>query len=184
MLGNIDTGVLEGLYHMRSDGLVNLFLFLSTIGETAVMLVVTLMVALLLYFWFGMRKTALGLIATMATSTAITYVLKHVVARARPDILYEAYAETGFSFPSGHSSAAAAFCGFFMYVAWTKMAPGPRRTLLISAAFCYIVLMAFGRLYLGVHYLSDVAVGIVIGVFAAAVGAYTMRIMQKRSWFI
>ena len=183
MITAIDSSILQFLYGIRDDTLISAFLFLSPIGETATMLAVTLIVAPVLFFWFRERAMGTGLLITMAASTAFTYILKHVVVRARPDIMYQAYAETGFSFPSGHSSAAAAFFGFFIFVAWKKMAPGPLRVVIISAAVLYVLTMGFGRLYLGVHYLSDVVAGFLIGVFAAFVGRWTMSWIEKSGIF-
>lgn len=181
MVGAMDTFVLQALHAWRSDPLVGLFLFFSVIGETAIMLVATIAVSALFAFWYKQRAIAVGLVATMATSTAITYILKHVVARARPDIAYQAIAETGYSFPSGHSSAAAAFFGFLVYVVWTRMPPGPRRTLLAAAAITYVIVMAFGRLYVGAHYPSDVLIGLLIGALAAAAGSLVANRLTNRA---
>jgi len=181
MLAAIDSGILQTLYGTRGDGLTAIFLFLSAIGETEVMLLVTALVGALLFFWLKQRLVGIGLLTTMIISTAITYVLKHLVARTRPDLLYQAYVETGFSFPSGHSSAAAAFGGFFAYIAWKKMSPGPRRIAVVALAAVYVFLMAVGRMYLGVHYFSDVMAGLAIGVFAAFVGTIVFDKLTNRA---
>ncbi|HEY4526644.1 MAG TPA: phosphatase PAP2 family protein [Candidatus Paceibacterota bacterium] len=179
MIVNLDMYVVQILYSWRQDWLVSVFFFLSAIGETVVMVAVTLIVAAALFFWLKERAMSVGLLATMATSTLITYALKHAVARTRPDMLYQAYAETGFSFPSGHSSAAAAFFGFFAYIAWKKMSPGPRRGAVVALATLYVLLMAFGRVYLDVHYLSDVLVGLAVGICSAFIGAIVFRWLRS-----
>ncbi|HEY4526765.1 MAG TPA: phosphatase PAP2 family protein [Candidatus Paceibacterota bacterium] len=181
MLADIDSGILQTLYRARGDGLTAIFLFMSAIGETEVMLLVTALVAALLFFWLEQRLVGIGLLTTMIVSTVITFALKHVVARARPDLLYQAYVETGFSFPSGHASAAAAFGGFFAYIAWKKMSPGPRRAAVVALAAIYVFVMAFGRIYLGVHYFSDVMAGLAIGVCAAFAGAIVFDTFMNRA---
>lgn len=177
---SVDLSILQTLYAIRSAPLAHFFILLSTIGDTATMIGITIIVVALLFLWFKEKALAIGLLSTMTVSTAITYGLKEVVARSRPDLMYQAYAETGYSFPSGHSSAAAAFFGFFAYIVWKTLPKGSARVLILFALLFYILLMGFGRLYLGVHYLSDVLAGYIVGLAAAWAGLYIQKTLRKR----
>lgn len=85
-------------------------------------------------------------------------VLKALVARPRPEG-FRLVEETGFSFPSGHSMVAMAFFGLIIYLIWRYGAGGKRR-IALAAVFAFIIVMiGISRIYLGVHYASDVLGG-------------------------
>lgn len=98
----------------------------------------------------------------LALSTVANLVLKALVARPRPEGFRLAQA-SGFSFPSGHSMAAMAFFGLIIWFVW-RYERNPRMRAGLTAAFSFIILMiGVSRVYLGVHYASDV-----VGGFCAA----------------
>lgn len=98
----------------------------------------------------------------LALSTVANLVLKALVARPRPEGFRLAQA-SGFSFPSGHSMAAMAFFGLIIWFVW-RYERNPRMRSGLTAAFSFIILMiGVSRVYLGVHYASDV-----VGGFCAA----------------
>lgn len=98
----------------------------------------------------------------LALSTVANLVLKALVARPRPEG-FRLAAASGFSFPSGHSMAAMAFFGLIIWFVW-RYERNPRMRAGLTAAFALIILMiGVSRVYLGVHYASDV-----VGGFCAA----------------
>ena len=84
--------------------------------------------------------------------------LKLSFHRARPEVGFVRL--DTYSFPSGHAMISAAAWGAFAYLAWGRVG---RRWLVLATTFLAIVLIGFSRLYLGVHYLSDVLAGIAAG---------------------
>jgi undecaprenyl-diphosphatase len=127
------------------------------------------------YIWLGMaaglavmpetRRYALGLFLSLVVVTIIGEgVLKPLIARPRPFILFgtEPYIvrPSGHSFPSGHTSSsfAAAF-----YLSYIQSSP-----LIRTGLFALASLMALSRLYLGVHYFSDIIGGVALGFLGAA----------------
>src|SRR3989344_5084350 len=172
-----DLFFLHFFFEYRSDPLVPLFSMLSAAGNTTSMIVIALAAVALLYVY---RRNALGagLLASMAFSVAVTQILKYAVGEGRPDTLYSVYTEPSYAFPSGHASAAAAFFGFLAFAAWTHIQRGPLRTGVVVIAVLYATSVTFSRLYLGVHYMSDVAAGVAIGVCAAWVGALVTRALK------
>ncbi|WP_054754500.1 phosphatase PAP2 family protein [Piscibacillus salipiscarius] len=97
-------------------------------------------------FYFAVAIIGIGL---------LTRVLKHVFERERPNI-FEQYDGTGFSFPSGHSTGPMVFYGFLIYlVIRSRMNDALKWALGIMLALL-IFGIGFSRIYLGVHFATDV----------------------------
>lgn len=110
----------------------------------------------------GRTREALTLLASVAGAGVLDTVLKEAFARARPPGPWLAGA-AGFSFPSGHSMVAFALYGYLAYLTW-RGGHGPWRRLPLVAAFLALaVLVGVSRIYLGVHYPSDVLAGFAAG---------------------
>ena len=92
----------------------------------------------------------------------LNYILKNIVARKRPEEFF-LIIEKGFSFPSGHSMVSTAFYGFFIYLLY-KYYKDKKKYILIGINIILIPLIMFSRVYLGVHYLSDIIAGCLISI--------------------
>ncbi|OPX41988.1 undecaprenyl pyrophosphate phosphatase [Ruminiclostridium hungatei] len=112
------------------------------------------------------------IILNIALSSLVNVGLKWMINRVRPDIL-QLTEVSGLSFPSGHSMAAACFYGFFIYLCCRYLKSGYKIavTAVLAALIC---LIGLSRIYLGVHYASDVLGGFSFGVFW--IGAITLII--------
>lgn len=119
--------------------------------------------ALFLY-WLVKRRPDKAFILTVCLGGAglLNFLLKHLFERSRPDIL-RIITETGYSFPSGHAMGALCFYGIAAFFLCLRL-ERPKYKLLLSlfAAF-YILLIGLSRIYLGVHYPSDVLAGYIAG---------------------
>ncbi len=118
------------------------------------------MLATAVYFYFRRHNWLLSIqIGTVLASTgAINLILKNIIGRERPpgEHLVVVSAQ---SFPSGHAMSSIAFYGFLIYIAWNYL---PRMWMKISATFALsalVIVIGISRIYLGVHYPSDVAAG-------------------------
>jgi len=110
--------------------------------------------------------------------------LKLIIHRARPTYSGLSAALTSFSFPSGHTIATTLFYGAFALYLITQMESWRWRVLVALVAVFVVVLVALSRLYLGVHYLSDVMAATAEGVAwlalcYTAVNTYSQRHMQR-----
>lgn len=139
----------------------------ATPGFTRAMLFVTYwnglagtsVMAALLALWFWRRRHLDWLVLTLLAvpgGMLLNAVLKHVFQRARPSFPDPLLSIETYSFPSGHTAAATVFYGLLVCWLWTRVRAGPVRALLVLGAAAMVCLVALSRMYLGVHYLSDV----------------------------
>lgn len=94
----------------------------------------------------------------LACVVALNALLKLIVQRPRPEG-FRLVEETGYSFPSGHSMVAMAFFGLLIWMIWRYHRRDVMRTIWCIAFGLVIVMVGVSRIYLGVHYASDVIAG-------------------------
>ncbi|MGA5300399.1 phosphatase PAP2 family protein [Nucisporomicrobium flavum] len=133
--------------------------------------------ALGLVVWLLVRRAkrlALWVVVTMVTGGVLGAVLKLLVGRNRPDLLDPVARATGYSFPSGHALNAALAAGVFVLVLLPVVR---RRWVLWTGAALVAGLTGLTRIFLGVHWTSDVVGGWLLGVMvvAATAVAFTRR---------
>lgn len=106
--------------------------------------------------WRRQRCWALALPALMAGSGALQFLAKWSVDRPRPDL-------APWGFPSGHVLSLVAFFGLVAYLGWVSEGRRPRRYLIAGLCAMPVVVVAYSRLYLDRHWLTDLAGGFTIG---------------------
>lgn len=109
------------------------------------------------------RRIGLSIIANLGIITGLNIVLKQIVQRPRPTE-YRIVNETGYSFPSGHSMVSMAFYGFLIYLIYKYVKNQYLKIGLITFLSILIISIGISRIYLGVHYTSDVMAGFCISV--------------------
>lgn len=147
------------LHVHSSGGLVTFFKVVTYAGNSAVLLVFVGVVAVLLVRR-GRVNDAAVLVLALGGAAVVNALLKLAFHRPRPELAY-VHLET-YSFPSGHAAAATATFSTLAFLVARRS--GLRRAFAVGmAAAALIVLVDFSRLYLGVHYLSDVLAGTAFG---------------------
>lgn len=120
---------------------------------------IVLMLVLVGYSYIKKTKNILFILISMIGATSISWLLKVLVDRTRPMLWPRLVQDYGASFPSGHSVYAAAFASIFIVLYWrTKW-----RFAVSGIALAWMLGMGISRVYLGVHYPSDVLAGWALG---------------------
>lgn len=158
----IDNSFEQFLYALRTPLGANIFYVITNFAGQSTVIVLGIAAALYLLF----KKELLylyTLILIFAGAESSVYLIKILINRPRPiaDIAY--YIENSASFPSGHSMTAMAFFGFITYYIVRHVSGKNNRSIVIMLGSLLILLIGFSRLYLGVHFLSDVLGGFLIG---------------------
>ncbi|WP_052158778.1 phosphatase PAP2 family protein [Halobacillus sp. BBL2006] len=160
---SIDRAIFEIVRSTSPDGKELIFQWLSKLGSVPVVATASFLVVI--YFLFlspFSRWLALYFAVGMAGVSIITKLLKMTTSRARPEFLGDFHG-TSSSFPSGHTSAAVVFYGFMMYVLGATRL-GRKWKITVNAVLVAIIVgISLSRVYLGVHFFSDVITGFFLG---------------------
>jgi membrane-associated phospholipid phosphatase len=108
-------------------------------------------------------RLAAFLAVTALGSSLLNSLIKATVDRARPHLTESVATAHGTSFPSGHTQSATVGCGILVLIFLPVVRPRRRKWLFLAAAII-VAIIGFSRIALGVHYVSDVVGGIIIGV--------------------
>ena len=109
------------------------------------------------------KKIGLSILTNLAIITILNQLLKRILQRPRPTE-YRIIEESGYSFPSGHSMISMAFYGYLIYLIYKYVENKSVKWTLISLLSVLICLIGISRIYLGVHYTSDVLGGFLISI--------------------
>ena len=161
-IGHIDLWAFYTLYAMRTYCVT---VFAIGISQLASPVTILGLLAICLVILVHQRRLpdALGILISVVGAYGTVAILKVLIERPRPPLDMQAIIETGYSFPSGHSVAAMSMYGFLAYLLYRDTTSRTVRWLTVSVASALILLMGWSRLYLGVHYLSDVIAGYLVG---------------------
>lgn len=159
-----DDPIRQFIYDLRADGLNTLLEGITYLGNWQSIVLVSLL--LLAYDKTRIPYGVLGATAAIA-ETLLNKGLKSIFARMRPDDVITLIDQGGYSFPSGHSAASMAFYGMLLLLVQTRMEDRKKATALSILLIFLIALIGPSRIYLGVHYPTDVLAGWAEGIFVA-----------------
>jgi len=150
-------GAIRGWVHQfSSPAMTRAMTAISALGYGA--LIVELVIALAVFSWLRWRRAALWLGVAMTGALLLDFTLKYLYHRERP-IAFFGVAPDTYSFPSGHALCSLCFYGVMAGLLSARIKSLPWRIVMWSAAVLLIVAIGFSRIYLGVHYPSDVVAG-------------------------
>ena len=166
----------------RSPAGTDVFRVFTFFGSPAVALAISAVVFVGLYRRRLLVQAAL-LPLVLGGAELLNLILKLSFHRTRPDVAFVQI--DSYSFPSGHAMISAAAYGALAYLAWPQLRTHGRRALLVAATALVVALIGFSRLYLGVHYLSDVLAGVAGGVFwlSLSIALHTLYGDRFAAWF-
>ncbi|WLR51896.1 phosphatase PAP2 family protein [Bacillus tianshenii] len=164
---------------IQSPGLSKAMGWITELGSVTWLVIASLALsAIILYFYKQRIWRFVYFAIAMIGISLLTKVLKVTFSRKRPDIL-EQFDGTGFSFPSGHSTGPMVFYGFVIYLVSTSELSRGLKYVINGLLALLIITIGFSRIYLGVHYVTDVVAGFSLGLFwlvvCILVLEYTLR---------
>jgi undecaprenyl-diphosphatase len=181
----IDVAVIE---EVRSAALRSPLAFLQTLTIAGSTTWITGMALLIVLVELVGRRPWLGIAAaaTIGMASLINAAIKVGVARARPDFLPPLEIEPGYSFPSGHSALSAVAYGILITLVLHSSLRPAVKAAITTALVALILLVGFSRVYLGVHYPSDVLGGWLSGaavtlLFEALVRSWLVRPVSREA---
>lgn len=159
----IDRHAAEFADDLATPRVTTFFAWITELGSVWMLTIGSfVMLGVLWYFYQRKKWRIVYFVMAMGGVTILVSVLKAAFSRECPNIL-EAYDGTGYSFPSGHSTAPIVFYGFIMYLVIRSKLTGVAKCLINISLGILILLIAFSRLPLGVHYFTDIIAGLALG---------------------
>ena len=173
-----DSSVFEQINRLHSPVNNTIALFITSLGTGIFLIPAYLLI--LFYLISTKRRNIAALVACVAAvSLLLSMFLKNVFQRARPPLKHLDYV-AGFSFPSGHSMVGFTFCGIVIYLLWT----GPFNKIVRLAFSIIVALMALliglSRIYLNVHFASDVLGSLLVNVMWLSLCFVCVRVYDHR----
>jgi membrane-associated phospholipid phosphatase len=161
-LGRFDDSVALPIHEMRTPGLTDVMLVITWVGDQTAYIIFA--VSLFIFFYLRYRSLIFPLQTSMVLLIAggLNRWLKGLIDRPRPEAQHLVEAGS-LSFPSGHAMSSIAFFGFLIYLVWRLISTLWVRWLLSLLLALLILLIGFSRVYLGVHYPSDILAGYAAG---------------------
>ncbi len=160
---NVDMFVHAWINAVRIEPLFIFFKYFTYIGSVAGAVVLLLATTYWLVKNNG-RSFIPYLWTAFISAELTTWVLKIMINRPRPDMIYGVM-ENNPSFPSGHATAITCLAVFLSYLVIKLRKPAVCRTVCLAGIAAVTALILFSRLYLGVHYFSDIIAGVLVGAF-------------------
>lgn len=160
-LQSFDTPVQSMIRSNLPSGLTYFFTTITVLGNTSVQVAIMVVIAAIFYFkkWYVEAGYTVfnGLIAAICIIS-----LKNIYQRPRPSITHLVEA-SGYSFPSGHSMGSMLIMGGLIVVLHRRIQSKTLRILSELLVALLIILIGWSRIYVGVHYLTDVLAGFLLG---------------------
>lgn len=162
-LGTFDRVVGEIIRGVATPRLTTVAVFFTNLGSAYIEIGLMFVVGAFLLFGFKHIWETVLLAISLSGAWLLNAILKELFHRARPDIIHLVQAG-GYSFPSGHAMVATAFYGVIGYLLWINLRNYSEASWYV-VLFTFVLILAIGisRIYLGVHFASDVIAGYAAG---------------------
>lgn len=145
--------------YLISDFTTPIVKFITNFGGALCLIVVSIIFVIIV----KNKKIGIAIISNLGIVTILNQLLKRILQRPRPEE-FRIINESGYSFPSGHSMVSMAFYGFLIYLIYKNIKNKYLKWTLITVLSLLIISIGISRIYLGVHYTSDVLAGFLIAV--------------------
>lgn len=174
----IDVLLKNNLDKLSSPAMDSFFVAITNLGSPLIYTVMALLSVIYLLVFRRAYLETIFLNLCLLTSWGIMSLLKEIFARQRPSGEHLTYA-TGFSFPSGHAMISLTFYGFIAYLLFAQISR-PTGTIMGLMLCVLILLIGASRIYLNVHYASDVIGGFILGLVILSIFIKFYKVIRKR----
>lgn len=154
-LNSLDVDVAAFVQSFETPSLTVIMKLFTAIGSTKACVAIILLVMIFLYFVLKHRIELIFFSVAVGGSAVLNQILKGGFQRERPNV-YRLIEESGYSFPSGHTMGALALYGALAFLLWRHISTKRGRALLLIGSGFMIAMIGISRIYLGVHYPSDI----------------------------
>ncbi len=175
-----DGAVRSLVQQLASPDLTSAMRFVTMLGSTQTLVVLGLC-ASVLFVAAGWRRDLVLFAVTMAGATALNFALKLSFERARPEAFFDTPLPTSYSFPSGHALLSLCFYGALAVAVTPHLRRTAVRAAMWTSAGLLAALIGFSRIYLGVHYPSDVVAGYATALVWVVLVALVDNTFQRRA---
>lgn len=162
LLTQYDQAITDYVISFRNPALTKYFIFVTHVGDLYGYLTVIILATFIAMLVYKQWKPVLQTVFVLLLASISNVILKRFIDRARPDLEHLVSVET-LSYPSGHAMSAMAFYGFVIYLFVTFKINLYLKTAIIMALVFLILSIGISRIYLGVHYPTDIAGGFIAG---------------------
>jgi membrane-associated phospholipid phosphatase len=178
-LGTLDLDVAAWLHGRVTPVKTSIMSVISDFGAPLTVIAIASAVALILLlmrkrYWF------LALFLAVPGGALLNIIIKHLIHRNRPIFEDPIQTLTSYSFPSGHAMGSTLLYGMLAAIVIGHTRDGQLRALAIAVASSVVAMICFSRIYLGVHYLSDVIAGFLAGVVWLGACLVAVAALQRR----
>ena len=170
----IDTLTYSYILNIRNDSITSFLKTITNLAGASFLLALSC----LLFIILKNKKTALYVFINLVSSFTINETAKSIFTRSRP-VGINLIEETGFSFPSGHSMISLSFYGFIAYLLCKQTENKYTKSIIIILTALIVLIIGFSRIYLGVHYLSDVIAGFLLATIYLTIYLKLIKLEKK-----
>ena len=177
-LAIFDLNLLNRIQDLRTPFLNKFMLFVTHLGDWQTILVVSFIVISVLAI-FKKWKYIIALAISTIFGEIFVYAAKNIIKRQGPPLRYLIFLGKDFSFPSGHSFISISFYGLVFYFIFDFVKNKTVKILSIFAGCLIVILVSFSRIYLGVHWPSDVFASLASGIVMITIIITFLKIDNK-----
>ena len=175
-MAQLDMNILQKILTLRTSQLTNIAIACTWLANWQTIIPLTILVTA--YLWYAKKhRTAQFFMGTLIIGEAIGELLKWLVHRQRPEEIFALVSRIDYSFPSAHALMATLFYGMIAYMITRHIKSLWGKWIVSIIATCIMVGVGLSRVYLGVHWASDVVAGWLAG---GAILIYTYCRISKK----